>query len=998
MSLGSLFVQPQKLERSAGATADAALLQDLLTLGGRLATDAQQGGQVQAILRAALAATATRMQEQMADGLATAQPKLEAWVAPLVQTLQALGTSVTAIDSPQASVALAKQLLQLFAQVAQGLTLDTLRTHVQMLLGILETDLGLTPAFLQTQIWAIIDEVITRLETIEPGTPAQARATRLGVACLLRRLKRRALAEFQFPQFEVEFIARELLDLVRQLKLDELLHNLTCALDGLENALNAGDALLELAPFGESGNLGPGGAPLPLVMLRAFTPPATNGHHALSSSAPVPLADPAPSDTERYAWYATWLLQYKHRELPLLAKDDLKDAKALANRLKSPSVALDRFLRDRLTDGERTAIDGYDGSSTPSDALKFTMLDMLNRLLRGEAAPINPALAQDARFPLRDVTLTAETREVGQKFVENEELLRYNRMVLEDALPQLFEQLPRTFGQKIGPGLAEFLEKTTGLAGERVIVDKTAQRIRLGDKVLFSGEGLAWQQASIFVVPDPVVGQRFYRFKFISPAVMDGLQFALALVNDLVRIIWRATQIQPSHQVAPLLNILYDFIHGLAGAAGQRPIAGHEFWGSKTLDGWAFGPQTWSTILSSLQGKHTAASGGNIFRFWVTVVIHDIFKLAGPISVTNLLRDVIMTMLTLLNGDGSDDKAQNHKEITAMVSVSTFFYTWLLVKLVPRADYVNPSLPQLRLWLMWWLGGLGAGLLAPVTGGLLAAPFARKFYWGSLGGDMVSAVLQIWVTFWIVLFSTREGDTDDGHYNPKGAAFAGYPKKQQENGAETPSPYRLPYAKASTLFVPQGNQGMWSHNNITNSSTAQIYAFDFGHDDGEEVLASRPGTVVAFGEGIADESTADWNFIVLRHDVDDSGNATAPDPTHDRDIGGNVVVTYAVYGHGKQNSITTAFSRWATPVPTANIMGTKVKRGQPIMLAGDTGMSFHNHLHMHVQAEMAGPNTSTPPADRRTTAYTIPFVFQDVDGDGVCVHGNWYTADNVRIT
>ncbi|MCE7983497.1 MAG: M23 family peptidase [Caldilinea sp. CFX5] len=974
-------MQPQKLDRSAGATGDAALLQDLLTLGGRLATDAQHGGAALAILQTVLAATATRVETQVTGRLATAEAKLNAWVAPLVQMLEALGAAVPAVDSPLAAVALAKQLVQLLAQLAQGLTLDALRGHVQTLLDILEQDLGLTPDFLQTQIWTIIDEVISQLETLPPATPAQERTTRLGLACLLRRLKRRAAVEFQFPRFAAEFVAGELLALLRQLDLDRLLHELTCALAGLETALNAGTTLLELAPFGPSG--------VPILAARDGGAPRV---------ALMPLADPASSDKDRYGWYATWLLQYKHRDLPLLGKDDLKDAGRLANRLKSPSSALDRFLRDRLTDTERTAIDGYDGAGAPSAALKFTILDLFNRLLRGESAPIAPALAQDARFPLGDVTLSSETREVGQKFSENEELIRYNRMVLEDALPQELEQLPRTFGQKFGPGLGEFLEKTTGLAGERVIVDKDKHRIRLGDKVLFSGENLEWQQASIFTVPDTIAGQRFYRVKRISPPVMDGFQFAIALINDFVRIIWRGTQIQPSHQVAPLLNALYDFIHGLAGAAGQRPISGHEFWGSKTLDGWAFGPQTLSTILSSLQGKHSATNRGNIFAFWITVVIHDIFKLAGPISITNLLRDVVMTLMTLINGDGGDDKAQNHKEITALVGVLTFFYTWLLVKLIPREDYVNPSLPQLRSWLLWWLGGLGAGLLAPVTGVLLAAPFARKFYWGGLAGDMVSGVLQLWITFWIVFFSTREGDTDDGKYNPRGAPFAGYPKKKQENGTETPSPYRLPYAKGTTLFVPQGNQGMWSHNNITNASTAQIYAYDFGHDDGEEVLASRPGTVVAFGEGIPDGSTADWNFIVLRHDVDDSGNPITPDANHDRDIGGNAVFTYAVYGHGKQNSVTTAFSRLTPPVATANIIGTKVKRGQPIMLAGDTGMSFHNHLHIHVQAEMAGPNTGTPPADRRTTAYTIPFIFQEVDGDGVCVHGNWYTSDNERRT
>jgi hypothetical protein len=145
-----------------------------------------------------------------------------------------------------------------------------------------------------------------------------------------------------------------------------------------------------------------------------------------------------------------------------------------------------------------------------------------------------------------------------------------------------------------------------------------------------------------------------------------------------------------------------------------------------------------------------------------------------------------------------------------------------------------------------------------------------------------------------------------------------------------------------------------------------------------------------------------WNFITIRHDVDDTGAVIAPDPNHDRDVGGRVVVTFATYGHGRQNGVTAAFARWATPVPTASIIGTRVRRGQPIMLAGDTGTSFHNHLHMHVLPEMlpAGATGPTAPATGAVVNnnYGIPFIFQDVGGDGVPKNLTWHTSNNTRNT
>jgi hypothetical protein len=429
------------------------------------------------------------------------------------------------------------------------------------------------------------------------------------------------------------------------------------------------------------------------------------------------------------------------------------------------------------------------------------------------------------------------------------------------------------------------------------------------------------------------------------------------------------------------------------------------------------------TTAGSLQGKHTEASIKNQFAFWFTVWLGDFINLIGPVSLTDALRDASLSFMTLLNFGGPRDApstlpphpAENHKEIDGIVNLAVTGVSYWLASMVERKDYVAPVgyLKYLGIDLplppppgdvakLWLGGGIGMGLLGGFLGTVVAETVAWAEDWGLLGWTMLKSIPKVWVYFWPLLYSLREGDTDGGLFNPAGAAFRGYPTKTRSDGTSTPSPYLLPYAAGATYNCGQGNAGMWSHNRIFNPTPAQTYAYDFALDKGDEVLASRPGTVVNFFEGTPDDTEAggQWNFIIIRHDVDDNGNLITPDPDHDLDVGGNPAVTFAVYGHGRQNGVTNAFARWATPVPTANVIGTRVRRGQPIMLADDTGFSFYNHVHMHVLAETRPGGTPTAPASNavQNNAYTIPFIFQDVDGDGVCKHLHWYTSTNTRRT
>ena len=70
------------------------------------------------------------------------------------------------------------------------------------------------------------------------------------------------------------------------------------------------------------------------------------------------------------------------------------------------------------------------------------------------------------------------------------------------------------------------------------------------------------------------------------------------------------------------------------------------------------------------------------------------------------------------------------------------------------------------------------------------------------------------------------------------------------------------------------------------------------------------------------------------------------------------------------------------------------------MHAGDTGTSFHNHLHMHVLGATAATPATGPVNSSVLTPYTLPFVFKEgrhvIGRDGPLRRLTWYTSDNER--
>src|SRR5436305_2475362 len=104
---------------------------------------------------------------------------------------------------------------------------------------------------------------------------------------------------------------------------------------------------------------------------------------------------------------------------------DITDAAALAKKLLEKSDPLSAFVADQLDDAAKTALAANTDSNDNSKELKSALSKSLNKLIAGSS------IYDAARF--KDVTLRPETSELLKKNPQGEELMRLNRVLLEDA-------------------------------------------------------------------------------------------------------------------------------------------------------------------------------------------------------------------------------------------------------------------------------------------------------------------------------------------------------------------------------------------------------------------------------------------------------------------------------------------------------------------------------------------------------------------------------------
>lgn len=983
MSLGNLLLQPQRLQRETHSDAQLQLVQDLLRLLTLLAEDAADDGPLAGVVPTLLNRLTTRLQSRGSSGVEAVYQALKTRFHPVFLYFEQLVAQSSGLaEDPSQLIGLMRGLLGGLKDLLASLNQAQIRAQLDFAKQLVEQQLGFDNAFVAREIGTLLDDLIDLWRQLPSDISATRRRRQQLAIRIVNRLKRHLLGSFVLPQIDTARAAADLYRLLQSSGIADLFAEIHCAIDKFEQALEAANEIRAALPL----NVGGGSVGAALI---------------------------EPEGAARYCWYASWLLS--DIDLPLLSLGDIEEKRQFAINIRfrtsiiKPQAAVCKYIFSTLPLEQQRQVMAYTGGTTePDDALMLMLVAHINMLM--QQGPIytssrfnTPHANQGAQdlnalpfeFRLRTdeaFSLPADLESMSHEYVDKQQLFLFNRFFLE----WIFGAREGDNETSNGPKLIDSLcgafwryaeRKTIGI--RRDVYISGDRRYLMCDNIpiytVAEGSELKWEEAPLFIDKDsgrwPVEGATYYRFTRVSALACDIIAQILYGLEQTARPIWHLVKLQPGHEIGTGIISALDILHALNMALFGKPISGYESlgkWG-KWLANDLYGPRGLALFGGSFQGLHTEATAGNGFWFWVTVVLGDYIRLFGQNSILTLLRDLFLTFFTLLNsspsnsGDSTlpDNPAANHLKQAGIISPMNTLFAFLLLLNHRRQDHSieiwsadNIGDRRARAFGLWLGGGLGFGILSGLSGSIVSQFIAWQEDWELLGITILEAIGGMILGFWFYEYFLIDGDTADGTIAASGN-YKGYPAKAN-------SPYRLPYASGEALYMGQGNNGMFSHNEITNlGGNWQFYAFDLGFDHRQVVRAMRGGTVVSFQDGNADNNDQNANFIIIRHDT------APPVADHDDPFGtGTPVVTYARYWHGAQNGVTNVLG--ATPV------GMTVNQGDPIMQADDTGTSFHSHLHIYIATD---DGTGNPGGN------SIPFVFADVDNDaGLMEFLNWYRA------
>lgn len=921
MTIGSILLQPQPVDRFSRFSYDDALGDDALAIFQKIAMNPEW-------LDPLIDQVGDRMDGFIADLQAHVEARMFASQAAMDNLLNPLLSGIGDLFDDDLEIQTVGDLVPVILDLAdrlagfiESISLEQLLAFVEELLDLLFEGFGFSIEYLRDLICRFVDIVIDAMETVVVGASNEYIELQLQVAACARRVKRDILSEIAPLEIDSESIARLLLGQLREFGLEKIQEKAHCVAGRLRELTDAGTRIYDLAK-------------------------AVDGGASVGALKTIPPVDSG----MRYCWYASWLYRNRRRNpfwyfmgsyvLPLVPENEVwisADGTQLILRHVTESKDMNLFGDQRMDEILYQSPDG---------------------------APIN----------WYDAPQFAQTSGADEHF---------------------------TF---------------TGVLSANAMENWTLISSILVNMSRFSGHAIHAAEPGNHV----------------------------------------------THGILSAWHVTRMFGEPLAGA----PLT------SWIRDKWGFSMpnRVWIDILfkwmpvfgGSFEGYNKAGDG---FFHWATLIGDDSYDSFLIYLWPTLAHEGVLSILTLINHKGTaytdfgdSGKPKNFEYSYPLTNVWLVFFSWLQNRVaMPRHRYSYPGESSHKdvYWANWGYS-LIFGALAGISGELCGWAFSRQVSprrlliqlgWGAYKGFGFNLFPSNY--FW------NEGETRGGRYNPnrrKNTAgdweyyedmdFEGY-------GNPATSPYRLPIAEGRPIFVGQANQGMFSHF-IDDDGTIQVYAADFAHAFQEMVVAVRDGTVVDYFDWITDDiepnddeqiaaglravnsgflisnlngnqsgfnfnpsspsagAVPSWNFIIIQHN-DPFGTETAEQKAHDKDEGGAGAFTYAVYGHGANGGVRAAFAGRSPTVAPADIIGTEVKRGENIMQAGDTGVSFHNHLHLHIRpgprplppldrADPAQPEVITSGTLNATGRRTLPIVFKDathpLKPDGRLYHLTWYRSGN----
>jgi murein DD-endopeptidase MepM/ murein hydrolase activator NlpD len=295
-----LLLRPQRLKRAEVGASDQALLDDLLSLVGKIGTDQVLGGTILNVLEACAAPMGLRLLQRAGGDVSQAVLRLQNLLSPLGHALQNLSSTLSATPDVGTVADFSVTLLGALAHGAAGLSIDTLRDRVGTVLDVLQTDLGLTTAALEAEIWALFDDVAARLEAIPAEADPAVRENRLAVIAILKRIELRLQGIVHLPDLNADQVATALFAELKGGGIAAALDRIACIGKGFGTGLAVVTDLAKVVPS----------TPSPMFAAEA----TTSGSPLFMDTTSVARdASPAP-DPSKYLWYASWLLGDKDRK------------------------------------------------------------------------------------------------------------------------------------------------------------------------------------------------------------------------------------------------------------------------------------------------------------------------------------------------------------------------------------------------------------------------------------------------------------------------------------------------------------------------------------------------------------------------------------------------------------------------------------------------------------------------------------------------------------
>ncbi len=131
---------------------------------------------------------------------------------------------------------------------------------------------------------------------------------------------------------------------------------------------------------------------------------------------------------------------------------DFSNLNDFAIKLKNPNDTISQFLQDQLEQSTKDLLNDYDGILIPSKEIQDALIKELNLMIE------SVQIYDEARF--YDVELSVEVKQLIAENPQGTDVIRLNRILLEDAYPQEIKKTQNRAPSEITVGLIVILRAT----------------------------------------------------------------------------------------------------------------------------------------------------------------------------------------------------------------------------------------------------------------------------------------------------------------------------------------------------------------------------------------------------------------------------------------------------------------------------------------------------------------------------------------------------------